>query len=87
MNRHICQATTARADRLQILEAVLGTPRKMLSWRYSDRELLEIEDEAVLLGRELEAEGRCTGCGHIEPPQISVRDTMDKALADLWGAL
>lgn len=86
MRHHICGATTARAERLQILNSILGTPRKML-WQYSDGELLEVEDEAYAIGRQLEEENRCTHCGGQGFSDYSVRDRMDRSLAELWGAL
>jgi hypothetical protein len=86
MSHHLCQAPTTRAEELQILNAILGTPRNQLTWRYSDRQLMEIEEDAIRLGRDLEAEGRCTDCGHKRRGFSSVRNGMDKALAELWGA-
>jgi hypothetical protein len=83
---HLCGTTTTRAEELQCLEAILGTPRNQLSWRFSDRQLQEIEEDALRLGQALEAEGRCTHCGHKRGGHFKVRNAMDQALAELWGA-
>lgn len=85
MNHH-CQSYSPRAERLQILNAILGTPRKWLVDRFSDAELQRIEDEAVAIGRELEAESRCTDCGgKVSRFHMSVDQRIATELKDLWA--
>lgn len=84
MSDHKCQVSTGRAVRLQILDAILDTPRANLLHRFSDRSLQEIEDEAMHLEAELRAEGRCRECG--TPLPTTARDAMSRELSYVWGA-